>query len=343
MKTTIKLLFTIVLLMAIGNVQAQSHDMSPGSTCKLIKTKVNSESHICPACAAKDKKEKEAISAENKRRDDAIVAKAKAENDARQAAFKEEQRLKQEQYKKERAEKVVINLPKNPVDTKKNVESKKDKNVTDNTIMNGQPSYYNVYGRGEPCKFVNEKGETIIENMEWFSTSSLCGYDPYNLSISKNCPKNLGIVAFRDKVWYKHRMDLVNSKGKYLFNDNNIRSIIYLNDGWLFIDAYPVETYVYNLNTKKKVILNNLLREADYEFSTGLTFPSIYADVDNVFKKNLYSTFKSQINDDILRKYSFTLIHSNRFIDQFTTFRNDVKVVLYCVTKNGELTKIDLK
>ena len=99
MKNTIKLLFTIVLLLAISNVQAQSHTFAPG-WCKLAKSggvKGESASLECQVCNAKDKKEKEAKTAENKRRDDAIVAKAKAEKEAYENVRLEKLRLAQKE------------------------------------------------------------------------------------------------------------------------------------------------------------------------------------------------------------------------------------------------------
>ena len=192
MKNTIKFLFTIILLLAISNVQAQSHDMSPGSTCKLIKTKVNSESHICPACAAKDKKEKEAKVAENKRRDDAIVAKAKAENDARQAAFKEEQRLKQEQYKKERDEKVVIDFPKkNTSSNKSNTSNLDDINKYDAEMSRLTPFVSNEYNYSDKrnVKILYDK-KVVYESNEYSFLTKVYGKKMFVLrytSAKSNC------------------------------------------------------------------------------------------------------------------------------------------------------------
>jgi hypothetical protein len=229
MKNTIKLLFTIILLLAISNVKAQSHDMSPGSTCKLIKTKVNSESHICPACAAKDKKEKEAKVAENKRRDDAIVAKAKAENDARQAAFKEEQRLKQEQYKKERDEKVVIDFPKNNMQQNTNSGTK---TASENTILisKNDNSKSKLFSKTEYINnqrwslILNEIGEVILKSTDFSGYDWKENYLGINLNKMVNdIPNNLAIVYFGGSMEY----NIINSKGEKQLDEKNITQIRY--------------------------------------------------------------------------------------------------------------------
>jgi hypothetical protein len=85
-----KNIIIVSLLLLVNTISfAQSHDMRPGSTCKLIKTSVNTESMICPACATNDKKEKDAKNAEVKRRNDLLVAEAKAKNDAEQKAYRD--------------------------------------------------------------------------------------------------------------------------------------------------------------------------------------------------------------------------------------------------------------
>ena len=102
MNTSIKLLITIVLLLAVNNVQAQSHTFATG-WCKLAKSggvKGESARLECQACNAKDKKEKAAITAENKRRDDAIVAKVKAEREAYENARLEKLRLAEAEAKR---------------------------------------------------------------------------------------------------------------------------------------------------------------------------------------------------------------------------------------------------
>lgn len=102
MKNTIKLLFTIVMLMALSNVQAQSHTFATG-WCKLAKSggvKGESASLECQACNAKDKKEIAAKNVENKRRDDEIAAKVRAEREAYENARLEKLRLAQQEAKR---------------------------------------------------------------------------------------------------------------------------------------------------------------------------------------------------------------------------------------------------
>jgi Skp family chaperone for outer membrane proteins len=102
-----KNLTLIILLLLVTKISfAQSHDMRPGSTCKLIKTSVNTESMICPACAANDKKEKNAKNAEIKRRNDKIWADTKAKKDADDKTYRN--KVDKENAEKKRKEEQAI-------------------------------------------------------------------------------------------------------------------------------------------------------------------------------------------------------------------------------------------
>ena len=247
MKNTIKFLFTIILLLAISNVKAQSHDMSPGSTCKLIKTKVNSESHICPACAAKDKKEKEAKVAENKRRDDAIVAKAKAENDARQAAWKAKQL---EDAKNAHSGEVYING--NTINTN-NANSIKTTKGTTKIISKKDNSTSKLFtiqknlGLANTVSYIlNESNDTISKSNEIFARGWEEGIEKDDI------PTNVIIVQYVSQSIYDGKytstdykyFNLINSNGEELLREKNINFLKYCSNGFFiytyYDDSYPM-------------------------------------------------------------------------------------------------------
>lgn len=105
------LLITMLTMLCLNSVNAQSHVIKPDVNCKLNKVKYGTEAAICPACANIDKKEKEAKEAEDKRRADAIVAKAKAEheamNKAREDKLKQEKEDEDKRKEKEESDKIA--------------------------------------------------------------------------------------------------------------------------------------------------------------------------------------------------------------------------------------------
>jgi hypothetical protein len=357
-----KLFLIMLLLFAIQITNAQAHQMGANYNCKLQKGSFNTEKHYCAACAAKDKKEQDAKIAEDKRRNDVEMAKAKAEKEA-----KEKARLEKLAEEKKNAEsgKVYINAQKNTVATSSSVQPKLAKNVTDSTIM---VAIYNsstlVQG------FENEKKEILVKNNEWKATKTFS-----EISMTVNCPKNLGVVQlgyFNTSKDYTYHYDLVNSKGEYLFNDKSISDFYYLNDGWLLIKYFdnPNPT-LYNLNTKNKIIIENIsiYAKPQLNYSTNAyekkhwillyTFLPIFAEnialgnwIDQMSnrskmaKNNLFKWASSKINEEILSKYSFALINTNSYAEYLnsgkTNFDNS-NVILYCLTKKGELEVINLK
>ena len=66
-----KNIIILTLLLLVNTIAfAQEHNMGAAFNCKLKKGNFNTESYPCPACAANDKKEKDAKNAEIKRRND---------------------------------------------------------------------------------------------------------------------------------------------------------------------------------------------------------------------------------------------------------------------------------
>lgn len=345
----------MLLLFAIQNIQAQTHQMGANYNCKLKKGNGNTEGYPCEACTAKDKKEKDAKIAEDKRR----FAAAQAEAEAKKAASEKVRLAKlAETEKNAESGKVYINGNKNTVSTSSSAQPKLAKNVTDNTIM---VAIYNSYTLVQG--FENEKKEILVKNNEWKETKTFS-----EISMTVNCPKNLGVVRLGDSYFnqfkdYTYHYDIVNSKGEYLFNDKNIRSIYYINDGWLLIGVFEsYNYYLYNLNTKNKILLNNLAGE-DYKqlFGCHIFLPIFsettklgfwvehMAEKSKLVKNNLLEWAPSKISEEMLSKYSFALVHTNYGYASHYSGRHKSgydasnTVILYCITKNGELEVINLK
>ncbi len=321
MNTSIKLLITIVLLLAVNNVQAQSHTFATG-WCKLAKSggvKGESARLECQACNAKDKKEKAAITAENKRRDDAIVAKAKAENDARQATFKEEQRLKQEQDKKERAEKVVIDLSKTNNAKIVTPENKSEENKFKKNYFYSYGVFRRyLYNLSEMIKYSNTaknyfifNNDSIFKNNEFLRCFAISA-DDKEIFYQYNFPPNIGIVILNKVKTISDKnypiSDLVNEKGQRILNNDEVTAIIHFADdyfillkggyyeyhngygtlGWDFDDAS-----IYNIKTKiSHPIQKNKNNQVSLSNQTNWTKAPNHGVRDNdLFSKETYKSF----------------------------------------------------
>jgi len=233
MKTTIKLLFTMLLLLAISNVQAQSHTFATG-WCKLAKSggvKGESASLECQACNAKDKKEIEAKNVENKRRDDAIVAKAKAEKEAYENARKAKQ---VEDAKKANSGKVYINGNTNNANSIKTTKGTTKLNLNkENSKSKLFPAKKLAKNGFETYFILNELGDTISNSTEKRAVN-------WNNDINKeDIPTNVIIVQYVGQGKYNPNRDyynfttpgrytLINSKGEELLEEKKINSMNYL-------------------------------------------------------------------------------------------------------------------
>ncbi|WDF46432.1 hypothetical protein PQ459_16205 [Chryseobacterium sp. KACC 21268] len=105
MKTRI-LLTALIMLFCLNHATAQSHKVGQANyNCKLNKKGwfFNSEKYPCPACQAKDDKEKAAKNAEDKRREDIIKAKIAADKKAAEVKQLENQRLAKEEEQRKKA------------------------------------------------------------------------------------------------------------------------------------------------------------------------------------------------------------------------------------------------
>jgi hypothetical protein len=114
MKTKI-LLTVFILILNVAQINAQAHD-NRGNACTLLSNKGPGSAvepgAFCPACAKKDKMEREARTAESERRAKVQAEKNKANQIARQKALEKERK---ENDAKLKASEVFVTMPKTPI------------------------------------------------------------------------------------------------------------------------------------------------------------------------------------------------------------------------------------
>ena len=347
------IIFGIIIFLTLPfAVNAQSHNLGANYNCKLQKKgySFNSEKLSCPACKKKEEKEEEAKDVERKRRDDVEKANDEAKRKALEIKLRQE---KLELEEKNRVTEVRLVIPKSNVVNKIIQAEKGVINVTDKAIL--------VAGSK---KFLNKNGEVLFENSEWNRTESI-----QELSYTETSIQNFGIVEImKDGNGYgyeKSRADVINSKGEYLFNDNNIKSLFHINDGWLLISPYNSNNYwIYNLLTKQKISLISIAENSNGGDATAYFIPIFSNNIElnrevsglvqssQKIKKNFVSLFPTELNEAFLSKQSFVLVHAsiqtaqlNRDYDSFKRVIDDsVKtVLLYCISKDGKLSTVKLK
>ena len=201
MNKTKLLLILIIALFCANNVNAQSHNMGGNYNCKLKKGNwFNEEKHACPACAAKDKKEKDAKLAEDNRRAKVISDKYKADKivseNARKAKLLED-------TKKAHSGEVLINMPKKSTkSTPKQVETH---NYTcTNAFVPYDDNYFNTKRN---TKILDGK-KVIYESNEYNGISPVFGTNMFYFTMTSNLPK---CVAEESNTSF-----LVNYKGEKL-------------------------------------------------------------------------------------------------------------------------------
>jgi hypothetical protein len=339
---------------------AQSHNTAAGSACKYAKNRCTNMEGCpqCAACTSEDKKEKDAKVAEVKKRNDKIWADAKAKKDAEQKAYQDKLDADNAEAKrKSESGNVLINGQKTIL-TKTIIIPKKIGIANDNTIMYGAGSYDILYQTFKGFK--DEQGAILLENKDWAGTYNLC-----DKSLTQSCIKgNLGIVKIGDFKHYwepnTYHYDIVNPKGEYLFNDKSIKSIEHINDGWLLIGNFNSQNnFLYNLDTKTKIKLENITEDPIYNRAIEVYLPLFESTIkftnhiehleymSEKVKKYLLKTQPSKVNENILSKYSFVLIHTNygqaSHLYDDNNYKPSSKVLLYCITKDGKLETITLK
>ena len=268
-------LTTILVLFVVQMVNAQSH--VPKSeynryNCRFApKGSNNSEGkNMCPACAKEDEDARKKKIADDKAAYEAGKirnARLKAE---READFKKKLA---ETAEKNKVTKVYVTMGKTPVTTSKKAEVpvKKvpSKPTKDILFFADYPGSMSMSGKSLNY-FLNENGDTVLKSKDYDSTFAAFGDN------KNNFPKNIGIVILNEENTLTNGKtrkvaDLVDLKGKRLFNDKSISTIFHLmNDyfvigrskdfgedsSWGYNYRRIQEVDIYNVKTKKTITLD---------------------------------------------------------------------------------------
>ncbi|WP_339660810.1 hypothetical protein [uncultured Polaribacter sp.] len=257
-----KNIIILTLLLLVNTIAfAQEHNMGAAFNCKLKKGNFNTESYPCPACAANDKKEKDAKNAEIKRRNDKIIADAKAKKETDDKAYRD--KLAADKLK-EGAGNVLINAQKKAVNEDLIKINKSE--IIDNSNLKYMVS-------DGASKFHDGKGVYIKSNNpnykfpnNTFGTHKIEGTSIANYLY----PAETGIVSYngvqneycndQNTLYY----DIVDYKLNTLFNDESIHYIEHFYENWFLIGYLPCNNYekeywsiklmsikLYNVKTKK--------------------------------------------------------------------------------------------
>lgn len=134
------LLSTLLILFCLNYANTQSHISTGQYGCRLVPSSLNTEKHLCPACAANDLKVKQAKAAEEKRRSDAAIAKANADKAARDLAYKKAQKERDE---KNKVTEVGLAMPSNTSLPNSTSSTESSNNLTppNNDIYSSTPTY----------------------------------------------------------------------------------------------------------------------------------------------------------------------------------------------------------
>ena len=312
MKTTLKLLITIVLLLTINSIHAQSHDMSPGSTCRLIKTAVNSESRICPVCAAEDKKEKAAKLAEDKRRIQVIWDKAAADKIAKDKAWKDKQLA---DAKNAHSGEVYINGNTNATNSIKATKgTTKIISKKGNSKSKLFPAKKHDLEWLKTSFILNEVGDTIINSTKWVA----CKWN--RVMAKEDIPTDVIIVIYQSQEKYnsetynsltKERFALINSKGEELLEEKRISYLNYVGNDF-FVYAFVNENdnilrdfnnndedYIQDDGCGRTVVL------FDYKLNKKYYFDESYC---------IRSKFQPILEDGVLLEFSLGRYFKDKYI-----------------------------
>lgn len=288
-KNSLSLIFIVYLLLISFNINAQSHNVI-ALGCKYYKESPNPGSgakvnayEVCQVCKDKKEKERKAKLDEDKRRNDVLVAKIEAENKRKAKEQAENQRLHNEKNKPVNA---VIAMSHNTGKSKATTEEKKDVKVEKNYFYSSNYDYqaYEAFLNSKSHMKDNyfksfgqnySKDGFLINGKQYhqgkFRACIGKGTDNYSWA-GVTFPPNVGIVIL-DEVNTTHVinpiMDIIDINGNRILNDERICLVKHL-DGNLFLvlrgnhyEKYQssirppseIAGYIYNINTKKKLIL----------------------------------------------------------------------------------------
>lgn len=293
MKARILFILLAIIFTAV-KVSGQAHDNSKGG-CKLAKNHV-STGYTCPACVAKEKKEKEASDAEDKRKSDAVSAKAAAERTALEVTRK---KIQAERDAKNKVTEVFVTMPKTSVVAKPS--SGKSVKSNNNVAVTGDIMISDGYGG-----FTNIGKEEIFPKNTFRRTEGAQYYDDVNRN---KFPRGLGIVTLQSEVnQSKHDayrqnsssyyvMDLINNKGKRYFNSDTISFVGHLYGDWFLIgsDFYSTEgsSNAIKLGQAK---LFNIKNKKELRLPSSLFYNAVY------LKQPNHETYAQVLLDKLLYK-----------------------------------------
>lgn len=329
------LLSALLMLFFLNSVNAQSHKLGQANyNCKLNKKGwfFNSEKLSCPACEATDKKEKAAKAAEDKRRSDLAVAKAKTDKAASDLANKKKQ---QDIAEKNKVTEVAVTMPKSTAvkntNPDKKAESKgmaknyfyTERNDIDNQSIssmwgpkNQSPTNYFIINNVK--KFTNNEFKACIGSMI-----------AYRDKEKFNFPANIGIVVLNETFTLKNGeniqiLDLIDSNGKRILNDNSISIIIHFADDYFiafrgkpwfsygnnnvrFVGKSIGDAFIYNIKTKQKYLMKRYTSNGvdlgyDVDFIVNLSYS--FKDKEELSKYK--ARFVSKTGNSVYTEYYIT-------------------------------------
>lgn len=270
-----KLLSLLVLLFCVYTANAQSHISKSEYArynCRFApKGSNNAEGKLmCPACAKEREDARKKKIADDKAQDDANRIKnekLKAEN---AVAFKKKQA---EIAERNKVTEVYVTMGKTKgVAPEKKAETpvKKApaKPTKDVLFFADYPGSMSMSGN-RLNYFLNENGDTVLKSKDYYNTFGAFSDN------KNNFPKNMGIVVFNEENTLTNGktrkiVDFVDAKGKRIFNDNSISTIVHLRDDYFVIGRsrdFPEdsswgynyrriqEVDIYNAKTKKVITL----------------------------------------------------------------------------------------
>lgn len=276
------LLSLILLLLFVHTGNAQSHvsrSEYARYNCKFApKGWNNSEGKLmCPACTKENEDARKKKIADDKAAYEAVKIKNAQLKVQNEIAFKKKQAENAERSKVTEVHvtmgKTLLTAGKTPEKPVKKASVKLTKDVL---FFADYPGSMSMSGN-RLNYFLNENGDTVLKSKDYYSTFAAFSDN------KDNFPKNIGIVVLNEENTLtngktRRIVDLVDSKGKRLFNDNSISTIFHLmNDyfvigrsrdfgedsSWGYNYRRIQEVDIYNLKTKKTITLDKDRRNVE--------------------------------------------------------------------------------
>lgn len=315
-------------MLAVIQIKAQVHD-NRGNRCELLRkngkgTALGEEE--CPACVAKNNKERAAKAAEDKRREAVHAEKIEADNITREIARKKELA---EQTEKNKVTEVFVTMPKSTPVKNTTPAKKTEQKVTQNNYFYTEKDYnYNqsfsamTFSPSDPDndKYFIINAKKVFTNNEYKKCVGTYAENKYNF------PPNVGIVVLNESYTNKEGKDvpiydLIDLKGNRILNDNSISMILHFADDYFILftnilySSYGTNTYqlpkdseafIFNLKTKEKYPIRKYIleggRDLGYEFQLGINSSNNIKLNENKYK----AFFQSKIDFNEIIYYFIT-------------------------------------